>query len=78
MTMWDCGGGGGGGGGGGMCLHGILTGALPKPGGPRPNAAPPGTCTTLGLQAVDGDSSSVLSGRTRFPLTHRAPDMDCN
>ena len=58
-----------------MCLHGMLPGDLPKPGGPRPNAAPPEACTTLGLLAVDGDSSSVLSGLTRFPLTHRAPDM---
>ena len=61
-----------------MCLHGILPGDLPKPGGPRPNTAPPGARATLGLHAVDGDSSLVVSGRARFPLTRRAPDMDCS
>ena len=41
---------------------------LPKPGGPRPNTDPPVAFTALGLRAVDGDSSSELSGLMRFPL----------
>ena len=72
------GGGGGGGGGGGSCLPGIIPGDLPKSGGPLPNATPPGALTALCRHAVDGGSSSALSGRTRLPLTHRAPGMgDC-
>ena len=36
---------------------------------------PPGALTALCWHAVDGGSSSALSGRTRLPLIHRAPDM---
>ena len=38
---------------------------------------PPGAMTVLCLHAVDGGSSSVLWGRTRLPLTHRAAGRGC-
>ena len=47
------------------------------PGEPLPNVTPPGAMNVLCLHAVDGGSSSALSGLTRLPLTHRAAARGC-
>ena len=71
------GGGGGGSGGGGRFRPRRPPGDCCCPGEPLPNVTPPGAVTALCLQAVDGRSSSALSGRTRLPFTHRAAVRGC-
>ena len=76
-AAWGTGAGGGGGGGGGTPLPRIPPGDCCCPGEPLPNGTPPGAFTILSLHAVDGGSSSALSGRSRLPLTHRAAISEC-
>ena len=45
-----------------------MPGDCPKPGGPLPNGTPPGACTALCLHAVEGGSSSMLSGLVELAI----------
>ena len=64
----SAGGGGGGGGGGGTFRPRRPPGGCCCPGEPLPNGTPPGAMTILCLHAVDGGSSSVLSGRDEVTI----------